>query len=77
MKVVDDWITVSEEEIESAVLGMAEQHKKIIEGAAGVAVAAFIKDSKRNASIPAIIVVCGANIGLDSLRSVLSSRSEA
>jgi threonine dehydratase len=76
MQVVDEWILVSEHEIASAVRKMAIFHKKIVEGAAGVALAAFLKDRRwrdEHPTAPAVIVACGANIAVDVLQQILSS----
>ena len=32
---VDEWVTVTEEEIAAAVVGVIQHHSKLIEGAAG------------------------------------------
>jgi threonine dehydratase len=72
MSVVDEWIMVSEDEICAAVRGILEHHKKVVEGAAGVAVAAMLKDKGRDPGIPAVVLLCGANIGLDALRTVVA-----
>lgn len=71
---VDDWILVDEDEIASAVREMAEHCHKIIEGSAGVALAAFLKDRARDRSLPAVVVACGSNIGLENL-AMLYGRS--
>ena len=42
-KYVDDWVEVSETEIESAVVGFLNNHHKVIEGAAGVSIASYLK----------------------------------
>jgi threonine dehydratase len=66
---VDDWITVSEEEIASAMRFFIETQHQLLEGAAGVALAALLKAGIRGRR--AIAVVCGANIGLETLRKIL------
>lgn len=66
-------MTVSEVEIASAVATFCDRHKKVVEGAAGVALAAFLKDEHRDQSAPAVVIACGANIGVESLLSVLRS----
>ncbi len=71
MSVVDSWITVSESEIAQAVKGFCDHHHKVVEGAAGVAIAAFLKDKERDRNSPAIIVSCGANIGPEALLEIL------
>lgn len=68
---VDDWILVEEAEIAAAIRLIAEDHHQIIEGAAGVAVAAYLKDPKRGQGGKTAIVLCGANIDLDVLRTIL------
>lgn len=68
---VDDYILVCEDEIAGAIRFMVEKHHKIIEGAAGVAVAGFIKEAPRFAGKTVAIVVCGANIALQQLKQLL------
>ena len=51
---------------------MEGQHL-LVEGAAGVAVAALRKTQDRWQGKQAAVVLCGGNISLDTLRSVLDS----
>ena len=71
---VDRYVAVSEAEIAEALRTFLAQHHMLIEGAAAVALAAMLKVKDRIAGKRAIAVICGANIGLDDLRSVLNSR---
>lgn len=68
---VDEWVLVSEEEIAEAMNLFMDAHHLMIEGAAGVSVAAFLKrqDELRNCRVA--VVVCGANISLATLKGVL------
>lgn len=68
---VDDWILVDEDEIAAAIRLIAETHHQLIEGAAGVAVAAYLKDAQRGQGCKVAIVLCGANIDLRVLKSIL------
>jgi threonine dehydratase len=68
---VDDWILVEESEIAAAIRLIAETNHQLIEGAAGVAVAAYRKDTERGQNRKVAIVLCGANIDLNILRSIL------
>lgn len=68
---VDDWILVEEDEIAAAIRLIAETHHQLIEGAAGVAVAAYLKDVQRGQGRKVAIVLCGANIDLSVLKSIL------
>lgn len=71
--VVDDFILVSEDEIAEALVSFIDKHHKICEGAAAVAIAAFMKDSGRSRSSPSVIVSCGANIGTAALAELLQT----
>jgi threonine dehydratase len=70
---VDDYILVPEEEIRAALRLMVDAHHKIVEGAAAVAVAAFLRQRERFRDRRVVIVVCGANIATEKLRAVLET----
>lgn len=69
---VSDFVLVSEEEIAEAIRFMVDEHHKIIEGAAGVAIASFLKTGERFAGQDVVIIICGANIATDKLKKVLA-----
>lgn len=65
--VVHSVITVSEEDIKEAVRMVLERMKIVIEGAAGVAVAAArTEEFKRLECKKAVIVLCGGNVDIDN-----------
>ena len=68
---VDDYLLISEEEIASAIRWMVEKHHKIIEGAAGVALAACMKHRERFRGKKVAVVICGGNISAEKLRKIL------
>jgi len=68
---VDEFALVSEEEIRDALRLFMETHHMMIEGAAGVAIASFLRQADRWRGRRVVIVLCGANISLETLRSVL------
>jgi len=68
---VDEYILVTEEEIKDALRLFMETHHMLIEGAAGVAVASFLKRSDLFRGKNVIIVICGANISLETLKTIL------
>lgn len=70
-ELVDGWVLVSEEGIRAAMRLFMETHHMMIEGAAGVAVAAFLESAERLRGKNVVLVVCGANIDLETLRGVL------
>ncbi len=55
----------------AAMRSFIEQHHMLIEGAAGVAIAGFLKEQRRLEGKNAVIVICGANISTDQMRTVL------
>lgn len=70
-RLVDRRVLVTEDEIRDAMRLIVEKHHVLVEGAAGVAVAAWMKTRDRYAGKRVVIVLCGANVGLDKLKSVL------
>ena len=70
-RVVDDALLVDEAAIADALRLMLDRQQLLLEGAAGVAVAGFLADAPRLAGRNVVIVACGANIGLDTLRAIL------
>jgi threonine dehydratase len=72
-KLVDDFILITEDEIKQAVRSVIKYHSKLVEGSAGVAVASLLKEPDRFAGQTTVIIVCGANISLDKLQSILCS----
>lgn len=70
-RLVDDYVTVTEEEIRESLRFFIQEHQMLIEGAAAVAVGAFVKMRRRLAGKNVVIVVSGSNIGIDRLKEVL------
>lgn len=65
-RVVDRHVLVSEDEIVSAMRLMMETEHWLIEGAAGLAAAAYLKDAGRYAGRNAAIVICGRNLSSEA-----------
>ncbi len=70
-ELVDENILVSEDEIASAIKLIANKHHKIIEGAAGVAVASLIKNKDQFKGSTVVIVICGGNIDLGKFADLI------
>jgi threonine dehydratase len=68
---IDDCVLVSEAEIAAAIRSLVAEHRMIVEGAAGVAVAAYQKMAARYAGQTVAIVLCGGNIGYTTLKTIL------
>ena len=70
-RVIDRNIFISEAEIASAIRDMARHENFMIEGAAGVALAAGLKDAHKYKGKKVAVIVCGRNIALDTFLSVM------
>lgn len=70
-QLVDEYVLVGEEEIARAIRWMLETHHQLIEGSAGVAIAGFQKLHEQYNQQDVVIVLCGANISLATLRQIL------
>ena len=68
-QVVDRAVFVTEAEIAAAMRLVLREEHWLIEGAAGVAVAAFLKEAEWYAGKNAAIVLCGRNISPEALRA--------
>jgi len=68
---VDDWVLVSEAEIRSAMVRVFDNHRLVIEGAAGVTVAGFLKMAPQLAGKTVALVVCGGNIDAALFKSIV------
>jgi threonine dehydratase len=61
-ELIDRFILISEKEIEDAIRYLYTKHQLVVEGAAGVAMAAAMKDASRDKGENAVVVLCGGNI---------------
>ena len=68
---VDDSVVVTEEEIEAAMKLMLQRHRLVVEGAAGVAVAGFLKAAVPSARCA--VVLCGGNVSREVLGRITAS----
>lgn len=71
--VVYEFFLVSEKEIADSINMILTTERKLIEGAAGVAVASFIQNIERFKNQTSVIVICGGNISKDKIRKILDS----
>lgn len=68
---VDEYITVTEEEIGVSLREFMQTRHLLIEGAAAVAVAACKKQAHRFADRNVVVIICGGNISLETLKEIL------
>ncbi len=68
--VIDSSVLVSEDEILAAMRKVRDAKGWLIEGAAGVALAAFYKTAERYAGKSAVVIICGGNLSPEVERRV-------
>lgn len=68
---VDTWLIPSEKEIIEAIKLILKKHYLLIEGAAALGVAAFLKDKDRFQSKTVVLVITGNKISLETLKEIL------
>ena len=69
---VDEWLTVSEQAIARAVTAMIDDHHQLVEGAAGVAIAAATSYAESHPGCTVVAVSCGANVSSTTLARMLA-----
>ena len=70
-ELIDDFCLVSEEEIALQIKNTLNIDKMIIEGSAAVAIASAIKMKSHIENKNVAIIICGGNIGSDTLNKIL------
>ncbi|MFN7930557.1 MAG: threonine/serine dehydratase [Blastocatellia bacterium] len=70
-QLVDEYVLVREADIARAIRWMLETHHQLIEGSAGVALAGWEKLHSQYSGQNVVIVLCGANISLPTLKQIL------
>lgn len=70
---VDEWITVTENEIANSLKEFIQNQHSLIEGAAAVALASYKKKHKDLYGKNVVIIICGSNISAPLLKQILSN----
>jgi threonine dehydratase len=65
----DAYVTVSEDEIRQAMRSVLETHHLAVEGAAGVALAAFLRQADAWRGKTVVVILCGGNVDPGVLRA--------
>ena len=72
---VQDWVLPTEDEIAAALRLVMSEHSVMVEGAAVLSVASFLKTAERWRGKTVVLVLSGSRISLDVLAAVLSDGS--
>lgn len=70
-RLVSEFMLVSEEEIKNAIKYVAHRHHRIIEGAAGVSIAAVMNNKERFEGKRTVVIVCGGNIDVEVFKGII------
>ncbi|WP_207904072.1 pyridoxal-phosphate dependent enzyme [Rhizobium sp. PP-CC-3G-465] len=76
-EVIDQYVTVSEGLIKSAMWALADHEHWMVEGAAGVALAGLAALKAEMEGKTVAVILCGRNIGADTFASALAQRPQA
>jgi len=71
-ELVDEWVDIDEPAIASAVAAMIDDHHQLVEGSAGLALAAATDQADLHPGARIVAVSCGANVSSDALARMLS-----
>ena len=71
-RIVDEWVLVTEAEIQAALKLVFDEHALVLEGAAGVAVAACQKALGEAGAKNAAVILCGSNIDMSLFRTIVA-----
>jgi threonine dehydratase len=72
LSVVDEVVTCTESEIGFALRELAFKENQIVEGAAALALAGFLKVAQKCKGQQNVVVLCGANFNRDKIFSILN-----
>lgn len=68
---VDDWVLVDEQEIQAAMKLLFEEHRLVVEGAAGVPVASLLKLKDQLYGKHVALILCGGNIAIEKFKTLV------
>jgi threonine dehydratase len=71
-KYVDEFVLITEAEIEHAIRVLFEQHRLVAEGSAALSVALLLKHPERFKGRTVVPIVCGKNIGTELFKSIIN-----
>jgi threonine dehydratase len=70
-ELIDEFVLIDEEQIAAAMRRFIDFEHHLIEGSAGVAVAAMLSEQEQNCGRTVVVLICGGNVSRNTLRQVL------
>lgn len=68
---VDHFISVDEDEIAAAMYSILKEHHFVVEGAAGLSLAALRQQKERYQGKKVVLVLCGRNVSMEVVKEIL------
>jgi threonine dehydratase len=72
-ELVDSWILLTESEILESLRLLMRNHNMVVEGSAGLALAALIKNKERYADKTVVLILCGSKFNDELLKQILEN----
>jgi threonine dehydratase len=70
-QIIDEFLLLTEAEIESGIRTLFEQHRLVAEGSAAMSVAAVLKHPEWFTGRKTVLVICGRNIDMERFRKII------
>ncbi len=74
---VDQYVLLTEDEIRTAMLLIMEKHHMLVEGAAALSVAAFVKLENRLAGKKVVLLLSGNKLSMETLQKIICDRDRS
>ena len=68
---IDDYVLVTEDEIAESMRLVLKHHHQVIEGSAGVALAALLKNKEKFQGKKVVVLICGGNVSEAVLKKLI------
>jgi threonine dehydratase len=72
-ELVDEWILVPEDQIGAGLRLMIDVQHQLVEGAAGLAIAAALRVAQERPDQRVLVISCGANVSADTVQRALNA----
>ena len=75
-ELIDEFVLVNEDQIATAMRQFIDLEHQLVEGAAGVALAAMASQKEQLEGLKVVVLICGSNVSRDTLRQILTAEQE-
>lgn len=72
-ELIDEFVLVDEDQIATAMRQFIDLEHQLVEGAAGVALAAMMSQKEQLQGRKVVVLICGGNISRDTLKQILTA----